>query len=249
MMEAKEGVMFNAEQSGRTNLIFHGGLFANKDVRMWVLQFVNGQLHTAKILVAPPAAQTIAEFKDLCARFTREYGEPAQGGVIVNPPYGAGQELEAIAAGRGIAAALYAFGRGNEVEGSILCQVAPNGQIVTTYQNQRLNMLAISSQSGLDAPVAGMPSMQTQTAGGSGGGGCFVATATLSDPQHPVLYALRRYRDDVLLSSRSGRAFIRFYYATAPFVARRIEASPRLRAAAYHSVVFPAFKRALRQLR
>ena len=248
IMEAKEGVIFNPEQSGATNSIFHGGLYANKDVKMWVLQFVKNQLHTAKILTAPPPAQTIAVFKDLTARLTREYGEPAQGGVIVNPPYGEGQELEAIAAGRGIAAALYAFGQGNTVAGSILCQVAPNGQIVTTYQDQRLNMLAISSQTGLDAPIAGMPSMQTQTTGG-GGGGCFVATATLGDPQHPALYALRQYRDGTLLCSPLGRAFVRLYYATAPSLSQAIGARPRLRALLYRSIVLPAFKHALRRLR
>lgn len=245
-MEAKEGVVFNPEQSGGTNLIFHGGLFANKDVKMWVLQFVEDQLQTAKILIAPPPAQTIAVFRDLSARLTREYAEPAQGGVIVNPPYGEGQELEAIAAGRGIAAALYAFGQGSAVEGSILCQVAPNGQIVTNYQNERLNRLAISKQTGLDAPVAGMPSMQPQTTGG--GGCCFVATATLGDPQHPVLYALRRYRDDVLLPTPIGRAFVCCYCATAPIIAKMIEASPVLRTATYRGIVLPAFKRALRRL-
>jgi len=165
-MESKEGVVFNPDQSGETNLIFHGGLFANKDVKMWVLQFVQDQLHTAKILIAPPPAQTIQEFGDLSVRFSREYGEPTQLSIIVKKPYGAGQELEAIAAGRGMAATLHVFGQNNLIEGSILCQVAPNGQIVTTYQHQRFNKLAISSQTGLDAPVAGMPSMQTQATGG-----------------------------------------------------------------------------------
>ena len=246
-MEEKEWVVFDPEQSGGTHLVFNGGLFANKDVRMWVLHFVQDQLHTAKILVAPPPAHAIHEFRDLSARLTREYGEPAQGGVIVNPPYGEGQELEAIAAGRGIAAALYAFGQSNTLEGSILCQIAPNGQIVISYQQERLNRLAISSQTGLDMPVAGMPTMQTQTT--SGGGGCFVATAALGDPQHPALFALRRYRDEVLLTYPLGRAFVRFYYAAAPAVARRIEKRPLLRAVVYRSVVLPALGRALRRLR
>ncbi len=239
--------MFSSDQSGRNNLIFHGGLFANRDVKMWVLQFVQDQLHTAKILIAPPLAQTIHEFKDLSARLTRAYGEPAQGGVIVNPPYREGQELDAIAAGRGIAAALYAFGQASTVEGSILCQVAPNGQIVTTYQHERFNRLAIANQTGLDAPVVGMPTMQAQTAGGAGG--CFIATATLGDPQHPVLFVLRCYRDEILLSSSLGRALVHFYYAVAPIVARKIEKHPLLRAFTYRTIVLPAWKRALRQLR
>ena len=247
IMSGREGVAFNADQSGTSNLIFHGGVFANKDVRMWVLQFFEDQLHTAKILIAPPPTRTIDEFQDLAARFNREYGEPAHSGIIISPPYREGQEMEAIAAGNGFAAALYAFGYGSEVEGSILCQVAPNGQIVITYQHQRLNVLAMSSQKGLDAPVEGMPTMQPQSAAERGG--CFIATATLADPHHPALYVLRRYRDVVLLSSAIGRAFVRLYYATAPFVARRIEGRPRLRSAAYRRIVNPMFRHALRRMR
>jgi len=239
-MTGKEGVVDNPAQSGSQNLVFEGGLYANKDVKMWVLQFANDRLHTAKILIAPPQAQTIAVFKDLTARLTREYGEPAQGGVIVNPPFSAGQELQAIAAGKGVAAALYAFGQNNQLEGSILCQVAPNGQIVINYQHEGLNQEAISSQTGLDAPVEGMPTMQTQS--GGSGGGCFVATATLGNEHHPILYNLRTYRDTRLQASVVGRIFIRLYYASAPPLASAIEQSRFLRSLAYRCIVRPASK-------
>jgi len=234
----REGVVFNESQSGQGNQIFQGGLYANKDVKMWVLQFVNNKLHTAKILVAPPAPQTIDVFKDLSARLTREYGEPAQGGIIVNRPYSTGQELQAIAAGKGIAAALYAFGVNNRLEGSILCQVAPNGQIVINYQNESLNREAISSQSGLDAPVEGMPTMQTQASGG-GAGGCFIATAAIGNQHHPVLYLLRAFRDYSLGDTTTGRLIIRLYYALGPFLSVFIRRQRLLRAMTYRWIVFP----------
>lgn len=238
VMAGKEGVIAIPAQSGAQNLVFEGGLYANKDVKMWVLQFANDQLHTGKILIAPPHAQTIAVFKDLTARLTRGYGEPVQSGIIVNPPFSAGQELEAIAAGKGVAAALYAFGQNNQLEGSILCQVAPNGQIVVNYQHEGLNQEAIASQTGLDAPVEGMPTMQTQS--GGSGGGCFIATATLGNEHHPFLYNLRMYRDTRLQSFVVGRILIRFYYTSAPPLARVIEKSRVLRSLSYRYVVRPA---------
>jgi hypothetical protein len=224
-MEAKEGVLFSEAQSGESNLVFGGGLFANREVNMWVLQFVNDQLHTAKILIAPPIPQTLSVFNDLVVRFTREYGEPAQGGILVSPPFRAGQELEAIAAGKGVAASLYAFGVDNQLEGSILCQIAPNGQIVTNYQNERLNQLAISSQTGLDAPAEGMPSMQTKVVG-SNSGGCFVG----------------------MLPTPYGRLAIRFYYSTAPAISSMIERSLLLRRLAYRFIVSPAFRWSFKKL-
>lgn len=99
-MHSREGVVRNTAQSGSNNLVFHGGLFAGKDVAMWVLQFIDDRLHTAKILIAPPRSHVMEEFQDLNTRFTREYGEATQSGIIVNPPYKKGQELQAIAAGR-----------------------------------------------------------------------------------------------------------------------------------------------------
>lgn len=243
-MEEKDGIVFNPEQSGKSDLIFHGGLYANKDVKMWVLQFVEDQLHTAKILIAPPLAMTIGEFKDLSARLTREYDEPSYGGIVLNPPFSDGQELEAIAADKGIAADLYAFGENDRIEGSILCQVAPNGQIVVNYQNERLNRLAISKQTGLDAPIDGMPSME----GSNPGSGCFIATATLGDPYHPILHSLRLYRDRVLLATLLGRIVVSSYYIVAPPVARLIRARPSIRSVLYRSITLPAFKLALRHL-
>jgi hypothetical protein len=52
-----------------------------------------------------------------------------------------------------------------------------------------------------------------------GGGGCFVATAVYGDPSHPDVVDLRRFRDEVLVEHRAGRAFIRAYRIAGPRLA------------------------------
>jgi hypothetical protein len=145
-MESHEGVHALEEQNSESVMVYQGGLFAGQEVAMWILQFVADQLHTGKILMVPQPGSAIATFKHVTASLSDEYGEPTQGGIIVNPPFTEGQEVEAIAAGAGMAAFLYAFGEGAEVEGSIFCHVAESGNVVTTYQHQTLNMLAIAGR-------------------------------------------------------------------------------------------------------
>lgn len=47
-------------------------------------------------------------------------------------------------------------------------------------------------------------------------GGCYVATCVYGSYDCPEVWMLRRYRDNVLGSTRRGRAFIRCYYAVSP---------------------------------
>ncbi len=54
---------------------------------------------------------------------------------------------------------------------------------------------------------------------GGGGGGCFIATAAYGSYLDPHVMALRNFRDDVLLQSKGGAAFVKLYYAYSPPVA------------------------------
>lgn len=54
------------------------------------------------------------------------------------------------------------------------------------------------------------------------GGGCFVATAAYGDRSHPDVIALRRFRDEVLVRHKAGRAFVRVYWVIGPVMAKRI---------------------------
>jgi hypothetical protein len=69
------------------------------------------------------------------------------------------------------------------------------------------------------------------SSGGGGGGGCFVATAAYGDYDSREVLILRRLRDETLVNSAAGLAFIDFYYEHSPPLADAIAARPWARAA------------------
>lgn len=81
--------------------------------------------------------------------------------------------------------------------------------------------------------------------GGGGGGGeyapvgteCFIATAAFGSPWEPEVAALRAFRDRRLLTNGPGRAFVRFYYAHSPPIARYLEEHEGARAAVRWALV------------
>ncbi|MBI4826883.1 MAG: hypothetical protein HY807_10775 [Nitrospirae bacterium] len=59
--------------------------------------------------------------------------------------------------------------------------------------------------------------------GGSGGGGCFIATAAYGSYLDKNVMVLRKFRDNFLLTNKAGRAFVKFYYKYSPPVAGFIQ--------------------------
>ena len=51
----------------------------------------------------------------------------------------------------------------------------------------------------------------------SGGGACFIATATLGESDYRLVY-LRNFRDEFLLKREKGKSFVKFYYKIGPYI-------------------------------
>jgi len=56
-------------------------------------------------------------------------------------------------------------------------------------------------------------SYECNKCGASNSDDCFIATAVYGDRNAPQVKTLRQYRDDVLMQSAPGRAFVKFYYS------------------------------------
>jgi len=70
--------------------------------------------------------------------------------------------------------------------------------------------------------------------------GCFVATATMGDYNHPFVLDLRIFRDEFLAKRRWGKSFINFYYSYGPYPAKIIQRSSFLRILSYYLIIKPA---------
>jgi tetratricopeptide (TPR) repeat protein len=87
---------------------------------------------------------------------------------------------------------------------------------------------------------------RVDTGGGSSNSGCYVATATVGQERHPILFTLRKFRDEHLLNNPLGRAFVSAYYAAGPYLERVIKRSELLRSLSMSLVVKPLYHLASR---
>ena len=73
--------------------------------------------------------------------------------------------------------------------------------------------------------------------------GCFIATACYGDYDAPEVIIFRRYRDEVLLQSKSGRMFVTIYYFTSPSLARAINSSDEAKRIIRNYILEPILKK------
>lgn len=69
--------------------------------------------------------------------------------------------------------------------------------------------------------------------------GCFIATATTGDYNHPTVMQLRLFRDNTLESYNLGRKFIQFYYRNSPPIANYISEKRVLKKLIYFTFIKP----------
>ncbi len=72
---------------------------------------------------------------------------------------------------------------------------------------------------------------------------CFIATACYEDCNSPEVIVLRKYRDEILSNTESGRKFIYIYYIISPKVAGIIRKSKFLRNMIKHFILNPIISR------
>lgn len=70
-------------------------------------------------------------------------------------------------------------------------------------------------------------------------GGCFIATATMGDYNHPVVMDLRMFRDNWLLNRVWGIKFTNWYYTHGPKAAKVIEKSILLKKITFLLIIKP----------
>jgi hypothetical protein len=73
-----------------------------------------------------------------------------------------------------------------------------------------------------DVPLVGQAPVRRQGEIAKPKGGCYVATAVYGSYDCPEVWVLRRWRDNHLATTTSGRQFIRFYYRVSPTVVQAV---------------------------
>ena len=90
---------------------------------------------------------------------------------------------------------------------------------------------AIPATSSGDGGDGAIPATSSGDGGGGSGGGCFIATAAYGSYLDPHVMVLREFRDKVLLKTKLGQKFVKFYYKHSPPVADSIRKVEALRVA------------------
>ncbi len=184
--------------------------------------------HYRALAVKPPLPEEVRKFR-VQAEFAagqkryddavRFYGE----GIKLAPWWAQGHFNRALllAETRRFRDAASAMGR--------YIQLEPNAADARAAQDKIYQWEAMTQPASVQSAGATRQGGIVATTQGSGGG-CFIATAAWGSPLDPHVDALRRFRDQHLLSNAAGRAFVDGYYRHSPPLAQIIAGNDNLRA-------------------
>ena len=99
-------------------------------------------------------------------------------------------------------------------------------EVRNRFDTNKRTIKGIKSQ--LDAVTNATRSYSSSSSNSSSSGGCYIATMAYGDYDHPQVQILRKFRDETLATSKFGRSFIRFYYATSPHLVKLLKNHERI---------------------
>ena len=104
--------------------------------------------------------------------------------------------------------------------------IEPFQTVVLPLRNKGLEDAVLMS---FIRPSLGTASTESNPETGGGGSGCFIATTSFGNLDHPVVRVYTWIRDEILARTSSGRAFIAWYYRHSPAMARTLHTEQELR--------------------
>ena len=107
---------------------------------------------------------------------------------------------------------------------------------ILVNENERMQAIIDDKRKAINAPPS------------SSNDGCFIATATMGDYDHPVVLDLRIYRDRTLKKAWFGRFMIKVYYRLGPYLANIIADSDRLRSLSLKYLIKPIHRMVIKKL-
>lgn len=92
---------------------------------------------------------------------------------------------------------------------------------------------------GVDDPLGMEAAKQIETLKAEKNGGCFIATAVYESYDAPEVVVLRKFRDNILLTTTIGKMFVKIYYLFSPPIAKFLTKKSKLKFIVREKILTP----------